>query len=460
MSGPKIVDIRALQAQRERQLRLLRERIAYQRKQWERSSKRLQDAINELAEQADSQTVKTIKAAVQQIEQRFQNLPDDTDLEQMLQLSEAHLQFIEQETKELKEQLTRELGDARQGQRSLQLAIADAASRLEWAGLGPERDELLAQATAAALEIALDQLNAAAVEESDGALVAATTALVGSIKTEKIDAMPTIDAAGERVVHLLVQLELLGESSLIEGFAQRLENLASMVDASQRRLLTDSLALEIDAAISADRVEQSHQASLAALEAELAIYPAAPAALIEQLQSLKLKGQPQAVTTEVAAVVRNWCDTEARRQDGEQIRSLVLGSLRELGYDVREGMATAWAEGGQLMLQKPGSSDYGVELQDVDGRVRTQVVRFGDPATGPSEQQKQRDVEVEQQWCTAHSAVLKNLQDAGLEAKIMASRAIGELPLEVRALDSAVIADQRNAATSPAAPSQRQMKGN
>ena len=98
MSGPKIVDIRALQAQRERQLRLLRERIAYQRKQWERSSKRLQDAINELAEQADSQTVKTIKAAVQQIEQRFQNLPDDTDLEQMLQLSEAHLQFIEQET--------------------------------------------------------------------------------------------------------------------------------------------------------------------------------------------------------------------------------------------------------------------------------------------------------------------------------------------------------------------------
>jgi len=87
-------------------------------------------------------------------------------------------------------------------------------------------------------------------------------------------------------------------------------------------------------------------------------------------------------------------------------------------------------------------------------------VRFGDPATGPSEQQKQRDVEVEQQWCTAHSAVLKNLQDAGLEAKIMASRAIGELPLEVRALDSAVIADQRNAATSPAAPIQRQVKGN
>lgn len=455
MSGPKIVDIRVLQAQRERQLRLLRERIAHQRKQWERSRQRLEDAINELADQADGQTVKTIQAAVQQIEQRFQSWPDDTDLEQLLQLSEAQLRFIEQETQELKEQLTRQLADARQGQRSLQLAIADAARRLERAGLGAERDELLAQATADALEAALDRLNAAAVEVGDGALAAATTELVGSIKTEKIDAGPSI--AGERVGRLLVQLELLGESSQIADFAERLENLTLLVDASQRRLLTDSLALEIDAALNADRAEQSRQASLAELEAELAIYPAAPPALIEQLHILK--SQPKAVITEVAAAVRNWCDAESQRQDGEQIRSLVLGSLRELGYDVREGMATAWAEGGQLMLQKPGSSDYGVELQDVNGRVRTQVVRFGDPAADPTEQQKQRDVEVEQQWCTAHSAVLKNLQDAGLEAKILASRAIGELPLEVRAVDSATIAEQRNAATSPAAPNQRQMKG-
>ena len=457
MSGPKIVDIRVLQAQRERQLRLLRERIAYQHKQWERSRQRLQAAIEELSDQDDSQIVKTIQAAVQQIEQRFQKWPDDTDLEELLQLSEAQLRFIEQETQELKEQLTRQLADSRQGQRSLQLAIADAASRLERAGLGAERDELLAQATAGALEAALDRLNAAAVEVGDRALAAATTALVGSIQPQKIDAGPSIDAAGERVERLLVQLELLGEFSQIAGFSKRLENLAVMVDPSKRRLLIDSLALEIDAALKAEYVEQNRQASLAALEAELSIYPAAPSVLIEQLHFLK--GQSHAEITDVAAEVRNWCDAEARRQDGEQIRSLVLGSLRELGYDVREGMATAWSEGGQLMLQKPGSSDYGVELQDVNGRMRTQVVRFGDPAAGLSEQQKQRDVEVEQQWCTAHSTVLKNLNDAGLDAKILASRAIGELPLEVRAVDKVAVAEKRKILGSPTAPSQRQIQG-
>ena len=57
------------------------------------------------------------------------------------------------------------------------------------------------------------------------------------------------------------------------------------------------------------------------------------------------------------------------------------------------------------------------------------------------------------------SAIEQVIRDAGLEAKILASRAIGELPLEERALDSAMIAEQRNAATSPAAPSPRQMKG-
>ena len=321
MSGPKIVDIRVLQAQRERQLRLLRERIAYQHKQWERSHQRLQAAIEELANQDDGQIVKTIQAAVQQIEQRFQKWPDDTDLEELLQLSEAQLHFIEQETQELKEQLTRQLADSRQGQRSLQLAIADAASRLERAGLGAERDELLAQATAAALEAALDRLNAADVEVGDQALAAATTALVGSIQPQKIDAGPSIDAAGERVERLLVQLELLGEFSQIAGFSKRLENLAVMVDPSKRRLLIDSLALEIDAALKAEYVEQNRQASLVALEAELSIYPAAPPALLEQLH--RLKGQSHAEITGVAAEVRNWCAADALSA-GAQARRLHL----------------------------------------------------------------------------------------------------------------------------------------
>ena len=126
-----------------------------------------------------------------------------------------------------------------------------------------------------------------------------------------------------------------------------------------------------------------------------------------------------------------------RRLDGLQVRSLVLGTLRNLGYDVREGMQAGWVEGGSIVLQKPGSSDYAVELQDMDGKLRSRVVRFGDPASPVSDQQRQRDGEMEQQWCQTQAQALATLRDQGVDAKIMAKREPGEVPLAViRRMDS------------------------
>ncbi len=106
-----------------------------------------------------------------------------------------------------------------------------------------------------------------------------------------------------------------------------------------------------------------------------------------------------------------------RRLDGLQVRSLVLGTLRNLGYDVREGMQAGWVEGGSIVLQKPGSSDYAVELQDMDGKLRSR--------------------EMEQQWCQTQAQALATLRDQGVDAKIMAKREPGEVPLAViRRMDS------------------------
>jgi hypothetical protein len=94
-------------------------------------------------------------------------------------------------------------------------------------------------------------------------------------------------------------------------------------------------------------------------------------------------------------------------------------------------MQTGWVEGGSIVLQKPGSNDYAVELQDLNGRLRTQVVRYGDPDSSVSDQQRQRDTEIEVQWCTAHAQTLATLRQKGMEAEVMANRAPGEVPLVV-----------------------------
>ena len=103
--------------------------------------------------------------------------------------------------------------------------------------------------------------------------------------------------------------------------------------------------------------------------------------------------------------------------------------LMKFKYIIRN---VAW-EGGSILLQKAGNGAYGVELQDLDGRLRTQVVRFGDPAAPVSDQQRQRDREIESQWCSAHARTLDSLRQEGFTAQVMAHREAGENPLLVRA---------------------------
>ena len=54
-------------------------------------------------------------------------------------------------------------------------------------------------------------------------------------------------------------------------------------------------------------------------------------------------------------------------------RRAVLGGLAKLGYEVRESMSTAWAQEGRLVVRKPNTTDYGVELGGPSDVSRLQV---------------------------------------------------------------------------------------
>ena len=228
----------------------------------------------------------------------------------------------------------------------------------------------------------------------------------------------------------LVQLELLVDSSETTGLRSRLVALDGEQDLRKLRLLLDSLSLELSQTLQLRARKAKRLEILDELEARLSVFNSAPVGLKSAISTHR--DEQGASLTELQQAVESWCEQEALRLDGERVRSVVLDSLRELGYDVREGMTTAWVQGGSIVVQKAGSSEYGVEIQDVDGRMRTEVVRFGDPGAPVTEQQHQRDTEIEQQWCTAHAQTLENLRKQGMEAKIMAKREPGEIPLAVR----------------------------
>jgi hypothetical protein len=440
MSGPKIVDIRVLQAIQERQRRLQEQRLKHLQNQWRSQRKRLEQSLKELQPLANSEVIGAMEKSMTAMDRRFEKIQEADSLEDLQIRGEQQLQFMASELDQLREQMNTAITEVRQRSRSMRAAANDLAARLQAAGLVEESRSLLQAPSAAGLELAAQQLGRKLRNQSDQEFRQALTDLAVEASPARLE-HNAVDPERERIEKLLVKLELLDDSNETTGLRSRLEALDGEQDQRQRRLLLDSLSLELSQTLQRRAREAERLAILDELEAQLGVFNAAPTGLKTAISAHR-DGQGASLS-DLRQAVEAWCEQEALRLDGERVRSVVLSSLRELGYDVREGMTTAWVEGGSIVVQKAGSSEYGVELQDVDGRMRTELVRFGEPGAPVTEQQRQRDTEIEQQWCTAHAQTLENLRKEGLAAKVMAKREPGEVPLAIRR----AVADRSDAST-------------
>ena len=430
MSGPKIVDIRHLEAIRERQRRLIRRRLEQLQRQWREQRQRLETALVAIRSLLDAEEIAAIDRSIAAMDQRFMQLRDDQSLQEVEKHGTERLAFLDAEIQRLQHQINESVVEARQRARSMQAAINDLAARLRSAGMEEERCLLLMAPSTEALELAAQVLSRREQEQASQAMQQALADLGVSASSRQLQ-QEVSDPERERIEQLMVQLELLNDTAVTAGLRLRLEALEGELDPHQRKLRLNSLVLELSHALQRGQAMAEHHAILDELEAQLGLFEDVPAELLKAIAAQRESQGEGTSLTDLRQEVKRWCEQKARRLDGELIRSVVLGSLRELGYDVREGMQAGWVEGGSIVLQKAGSSDYAVELQDINGRLRSQVVRFGDPDSPVSDQQRQRDTEIEEQWCSAHAQTLATLRTKGMEAQIMAKREPGEEPLVV-----------------------------
>jgi len=430
MSGPKIVDIRHLEAIQERQRRLIRRRLEQLQRQWREQRQRLETALEAIRSLLDAEEIAAIDRSIAALDQRFMQLRDDQSLQELEKRGTERLAFLDAEIQRLQQQINESVVEARQRARSMQAATNDLAARLRSAGMEEERRLLLMAPSTEALERAAQVLRRREQEQASQAMQQAFADLGISASSRQLQ-QEVSDPERERIEQLMVQLELLNDTCVTSGLRRRLDALEGELDPHQRKMRLNSLVLELSHALQRSQAMAEHHAILDELEAQLGLFEDVPAELLKAIAAQRESQGEENSLTELRQAVERWSEHEARRLDGERIRSVVLGSLRELGYDVREGMQAGWVEGGSIVLQKAGSSDYGVELQDFNGRLRSQVVRFGDPDSPVSDQQRQRDTEIEEQWCTAHAQTLATLRQKGMEAQIMAKREQGEHPLVV-----------------------------
>jgi hypothetical protein len=156
-------------------------------------------------------------------------------------------------------------------------------------------------------------------------------------------------------------------------------------------------------------------------------------ALLSQVQHCADDDQPR--VNELIEQCTALIAEHLQRQAALARRQAVLEGLSSLGYEVREGMATAWADKGRVVLRKTATPGYGVEVGGSADNGRLQVRAVALTANHDS----QRDQDIETIWCGEFKRLQALLAAQGDDLSIEKALAVGAAPLKEVALDDALV---------------------
>lgn len=214
-----------------------------------------------------------------------------------------------------------------------------------------------------------------------------------------------------RIDIALATIDALGDVELVEALRVRLEAVRA-APADRRAVLTDSLLLEASREAQRVRNEGTLRARLRQMLAGLEAI-GTKACLVQAGELKAMLGNGDLSTAEGLLIEASAVsEREVAQVAADGRRRAVLSGLATLGYEVREGMATAWVRDGRIVLRKPGTADYGVEIGapgDVS-RMQVRIVGSDQPAI-PRDSVRDRDQEV--LWCSEVSRLQELVQQAG-----------------------------------------------
>lgn len=288
----------------------------------------------------------------------------------------------------------------------------------------------------AALRVEVDQAFRALVQAGQANIAASSemAARLGSgLATQSLSdwlqGQKKSDPTSDRLIRLLSELEVIEGDELVTSFAARADAIGNEPQTDRRRLLLDSLVLDVSGAIARQRQQEEVRVALLDLDAQLATLTVPDAAMIRASIASLLSGPDISGATDLVARGRSLIEAVSAHAAAASRRRAVLTGLAGLGYEVREGMETAWAEEGRIVLAKPGVTDYGVEVGGPADASRLQVKVVG--AEHPFKPRtRQRDVEQEQIWCSEVDELGAALHRAGTELIVERALAVGAQPLK------------------------------
>jgi hypothetical protein len=211
-------------------------------------------------------------------------------------------------------------------------------------------------------------------------------------------------------------------------------------------MLVDTLMLEIAKATHARR-EHSKQLNLLAEQAAQlgAATSSAARSLTERARTVLAREDGQAAG-KLTSEIREFIAHERKTMAAAAKRRAILTTLAELGYEVREGMETAWVKEGKLVMRRAANPQMGVEVKGAVGADQLQFrpVRFG--AAG-AKSDRANDREIETLWCADFGKLHKRVEAEKGDFKIDKATPVGAV--EVLFIVEPESPDTRRGTTGP-----------
>lgn len=231
----------------------------------------------------------------------------------------------------------------------------------------------------------------------------------------------------DRVDRQVAEAQVFLEESDVATFAARLRSIETEANEQHRNLLLDSLLLDLASAVQASRTHRSAIGELHELAAEINAN-----ASTEAKDLLDRSQQCGSATTlqEIARLTdecRSFITQEQQRKAAQARRDAILQGLARLGYEVNDGMETAWARDGRVVVKNPAVPGYGVEVggQAQASRLQVRAVAL----TGNRDVTRDKDVET--LWCGDFGKLQELLAAEGDSLLVERALGIGEVPVKV-----------------------------
>ncbi|MEQ4922289.1 hypothetical protein [Proteus hauseri] len=228
-----------------------------------------------------------------------------------------------------------------------------------------------------------------------------------------------------QIALMIEKLRLVGNETEAKKSENQFIEIQNLADTPKRQLLADSMIIKMAEVlrINVKRIELME--ALARLCAELESFGNAEMTTLSQqtlaVASLATTDQLEVMSTKVKQSITTF---EQKRAAELQCKT-VLEGLSQLGYVVHENAVNAWLDNGSVVVSHATIPDYGLELGGKQARFQARTVAL------TQQRDTRRDKDVDAIWCSQHQQLQAILAKSNAELVIERALPAGKNAMKV-----------------------------